>query len=222
MRKVIGAAFVSLDGVMQAPGGETEDPTGGFAHGGWMAGMPDEAVGARIGALFDGPFDLLLGRRTYDIFAGYWPFYGDGPAKPIAQTFDRAAKHVLTCGDAPLDWVNSRRLSGLDAVAQAKREDGPDLIIQGSSTLYPQLLAAGLLDRLTVMTFPVVLGPGKRLFGEGTAPSTLRMVDHEVTPAGTVIAVYEPGGEVQTGTFPGPDPSAAERQRRARMAAGTW
>lgn len=222
MRRIIGAAFVSLDGVMQAPGGPTEDPTGGFGLGGWMAGVGDEGVGPWIGRLFDHPFDLLLGRRTYDIFAAYWPFYGEGEARGVADAFDGAAKHVLTRGGEPLAWANSTRLPDMGAVAALKRGDGPDLVVQGSSTLYPQLLAAGLLDQLTLMTFPVVLGRGKRLFGEGTAAGAMRMVDHEVTGGGVVVAVYEPGGEVRTAAFPGPEPSPAERQRRAAMAAGAW
>jgi dihydrofolate reductase len=129
---------------------------------------------------------------------------------------------VLTRGDAPLTWQGSHRLTGLDALAELKRGDGPDLVIQGSSTLYPQLLAAGLIDRLTTLTFPVILGRGKRLFGEDAPPRTLRMTDHKVTPGGTVIATYEPAGEVAVSTFMGPEMSEAEKARQRRMAAGTW
>src|SRR3954469_868165 len=149
MRRMIGAAFVSLDGVMQAPGGPAEDPTGGFGHGGWMAGLPDEAVGRRIGRLFGGEFDLLLGRRTYDIFAAYWPHAPD-EQKDIRDPFDRATKYVVTSGVQPLPWRNSERLAGIEGVAAAKRAEGPDLVIQGSSSLYPQLLAAGLVDELVL------------------------------------------------------------------------
>jgi dihydrofolate reductase len=221
MRRITGAAFVSLDGVMQAPGGPTEDWTGGFKHGGWLAGLFDDAVGRRIDRLFGGEFDLLLGRRTYDIFAAFWPYAGD-EQREIRDPFNRATKHVLTSGDQPLSWENSRRLPGIDAVAAAKAMAGPDLVIQGSSTLYPQLLAAGLLDELVLMVFPVILGSGKRLFGAGTPSGTLRMTEHEVTPAGSIIATYVPAGPVETGTFPSPEPSAAELERRARMDAGTW
>lgn len=222
MRKVIGAAFVSLDGVMQAPGGPEEDTSGGFALGGWLFHYFDEAGGRRIDALFSEPFALLLGRRTYDIFAGYWPFV-EGEDKGLGARFDRAAKYVVTRGEQPLSWQNSHRLGGLDDLAAVKRGEGPDLIVQGSSTLYPQLLAAGLIDRLILMTFPVVLGGGKRLFGDGTPPRSMRMVEHEVTPRGVVIAAYEPDGAVEPGRF-GADmaPSPAERERRARIAAGTW
>jgi dihydrofolate reductase len=221
VRKVIGAAFVSLDGVMQAPGGPDEDPTGGFALGGWLASYFDEAVGRRVDALFSEPFDLLLGRRTYDIFAAYWPFVA-GEDSGIGARFDRAAKYVVTCGEQPLEWRNSHRLTGLDALAELKRGEGPDLVIQGSSTLYPQLFAAGLIDRLVLMTFPVVLGTGKRLFGDGTPPRSMRMVAHQVTPGGNVIAEYEPVGEVEPGSFQTIEPTAAELERRDRIAAGAW
>ncbi|MBV8685710.1 MAG: dihydrofolate reductase [Alphaproteobacteria bacterium] len=221
MRRIIGSAFVSLDGVMQAPGAPEEDRSGGFALGGWMAGYFDAAVGERIEALFDGPFDLLLGRRTYDIFAAYWPF-ARGDNASIGRRFDSAAKYVLTRGDGELSWENSRRLPGLDALAEVKGGDGPPLLIQGSATLYPQLLAAGLVDRLVVMTFPVLLGGGKRLFGDGTPPRSMRMVEHQVTPTGTVIAAYEPGGEVVPGSFATEPPSPAELHRRARIEQGTW
>jgi dihydrofolate reductase len=221
MRKVIGATFVSLDGVMQAPGGPTEDPTGGFQYGGWLAGLGDEAIGETIMGLFGGPFDLLLGRRTYDIFAAYWP-YADQD-NPITQAFDACGKYVLTHGGQPLDWKGSHRLASLDALAEVKRGDGPDLVIQGSSTLYPQLLAAGLIDRMTTMTFPVILGSGKRLFGEGTPARRMKMTSHSVTPVGTVIATYEPGGAVEVSTFMGPD-EVSEREvvRREKMQNGSW
>jgi dihydrofolate reductase len=222
MRKIIGAAFQSLDGVIQAPGTPHEDPTGGFALGGWLHDYYDEGVGKHVEALFDGPFDLLLGRRTYEIFAAYWPFV-QGEAKAMGEAFDRAGKYVLTRGDQPLSWANSHRVPDLAALAALKRTDGPDLVIQGSSTLYPQLLAAGLLDRLTLMTFPLVLGDGKRLFGEGTKAGALRMVAHEMTAGGNVIATYEPNGEVKPGSFDATEaPSAAEVERQARMAVGRW
>ena len=222
MRRIIGAAFVSLDGVMQAPGGPEEDRTGGFELGGWLAGYFDEEVGKRIDALFSEPFDLLLGRRTYDIFAAYWPFVEGEEYEGIGAKFDRAGKFVMTRGEQKLDWQNSHRLGSLDALAELKKGDGPDLIIQGSSTLYPQLLGAGLLDRLTVMTFPVILGSGKRLFGDGTPARSMRMAEHQITPGGNVVAIYEPGGEVEPGSFETIDPTPAELARRDKVAAGTW
>ncbi len=216
MRRLVGAAFVSLDGVMQAPGGPTEDWTGGFKHGGWLPALGDESTFEAIDRLFKAPFDLLLGRRTYDIFAAYWPF-AEGESKPMGDLFDRVGKYVMTRGDASLDWENSYRVASLDALADLKRRDGSDLVIQGSSTLYPQLLAAGLLDQLTLMIFPVVLGTGKRLFGVGTPPATLRMVDHHVSPRGNITATYEPAGTVEIGTYATQPPSAREGERQAQM-----
>jgi dihydrofolate reductase len=215
MRKIIGSVFQSLDGVMQAPGGPSEDWTGGFRFGGWMFPVSDAATNAWIGELFGGPYDLLLGRKTYEIFAAYWP-YVDAD-HPIGKAFNAAGKYVLTRGGDPLDWENSHRLADIDAVAALKNSDGPDLIIQGSSTLYPALLAAGLLDQLTTLTYPVILGSGKRLFGAGTPPRTLKLVRHNVSPNGTVIAHYEPGGAVETGSFGNIDPNPREQARQDRM-----
>jgi dihydrofolate reductase len=223
MRNIIGGVFLSLDGVMQGPGGPTEDVTGPFDEGGWVFKLWDEAAGEAIGSLFAGEYDLLLGRRTYDIFAGYWP-YVDGEGAAMGQAFTRANKYVLTRGNQPLEWANSHRLKCIDDVAALKRDHGPDLIIQGSSTIYPGLLAARLIDRLMLMTFPVTLGKGKRLFGDGTPTTMLKMVDHKVTAKGTVIATYEPGGTLPA--FPpfGPQPSTSPREaeRQRRMAEGSW
>ena len=211
MRKLTGAAFVSIDGVMQAPGGPEEDPSGSFQYGGWLAGLYDKEFGEELDRLFSRPFDLLLGRRTYDIFAAYWPYNQDNP---VGAMFQRANKYVVTHSDELLEWDNSHRVDSIDALGKLKQSDGPDLVIQGSSTLYPQILDAGLLDGLILMTFPVVLGGGKRLFGEGTPPGTMKMVEHRVTSLGTVIATYEPAGEVRTGTFATKEPSQAELERR--------
>ena len=219
MRRIIGGAFLSLDGVMQAPGGPGEDWTGGFEYGGWLPPYFDEVAGQAVGDFLGGSYDLLLGRKTYEIFAGYWPYYDEGGEDgAIAGPFNRAAKYVLTSNaNQPLDWANSHRLADIDALAALKQSDGPDLIIQGSSTIYPALLEAGLLDRLMTLTFPVVLGKGKRLFGTGTPARALKMVEHKVSPKGVVIAHYEPDGAVRTGTFPGPEPSDREKARQERM-----
>ena len=165
-RKIIGAAFLSLDGVMQAPGAPEEDKSGGFDRGGWLAPISDEAIEEQIGKLFDAPFDLLLGRRTYDIFASYWPY--QPMDNPIAAAFAECGKYVLSGSHASLGWRGSHRLDGIAAVAALKAQDGPNLVIQGSSTLYPQLLERGLLDTLVTMVAPVTLGAGKRMFGDGT------------------------------------------------------
>ena len=215
MRRIVAAVFQSLDGVMQAPGGPTEDWTGGFTLGGWTAPYADETTGKAIAALHDGPFDLLLGRKTYEIFAGYWPYVDE--SNPIGEAFDKAAKYVVTGGDDALEWQNSHRLGSIAAVADLKAGEGPDLIIWGSSTLYPQLFSAGLIDRLVLMTYPVVLGKGKRLFGDGTPAFSMTVVSQETSPEGVVVATLEPAGEVRTGTFAGPDTSEREKGRQERM-----
>lgn len=222
MRRIKASVFLSLDGVMQAPGGPTEDPTGGFAHGGWVAGLFDEGVGEAIGTVFAEPYELLLGRRTYEIFAAHWP-HATGDDAPMGEAFTATNKYVLTRkGCRTEDWANSHALGDITAVAALKQTEGPDLLIQGSSTLFPQLLAAGLLDRLTLLTFPLVLGNGKRLFGEGAPAAGLKLLDHKVTPAGTVIATYEPGGAVATGNFAIAPQSERELERQRAMAEGRW
>jgi dihydrofolate reductase len=221
MRKLRGAAFVSLDGVIQGPGGLTEDPTGGFDQGGWVFGVGDEVIDPVLSGLFEPPYALLLGRRTYDIFAAYWPFVG-GEMAGMGEALTAADKYVVTHGDQPLDWANSHRLNGLAPVEALKGSDGPDLLIQGSSTLYPALLAAGLIDELVLMTFPVVLGTGKRLFGNGTPPGALRLLDQQVGARGVIVTRWAPDGPVPTVNHPDPSTSAAEGERQRRMKEGNW
>lgn len=216
MRKIIGGVFQSLDGVMQAPGRPEEDRAGGFDLGGWIGAFTDDTTrDAVIGYLLGAPYDLLLGRKTYEIFAAYWPYMPEG--NPIAARFNATAKHVLSRGDDTLDWNNSHKLPGIDAVKKLKTTDGPDLLIQGSTTLYPQLLSAGLIDRLLIQTFPIVLGRGKRLFGEGTPPGGMRLVSSVVSTTGVVIATYEPAGQMPTLSLEPPSPSDAEITRRERV-----
>ena len=219
MRKLTGAAFLSLDGVMQAPGGPEEDPTSDFRLGGWV--QPYWSDMPPFEELIMGEYDLLLGKRTYDIFAAYWPYNQDNP---IGEKFQRINKYVLTHSDEPLGWENSYRLAGdaADAVAELKRSEGRDLLIQGSSTLYVPLLAAGLIDRLILMTFPVVLGQGKRIFDGAQSPGTLKLTDHSVSRTGVLFASYEPAGEVKTGTFATKPPSAAEIELREKIKEGNW
>jgi dihydrofolate reductase len=218
MRRIIPATLVSLDGVMQAPGGPEEDPTGGFKFGGWTAPHFDEALGAAMGEIFDKPFDLLLGRKTYDIFAAHWPYVGADD--PIAASFNKIAKYVATrTPDRSLTWNNSRTL-GPDIVASLKalkREDGPDLLIQGSSDLIQTLLANGLIDEFNLLIFPLVLGKGKKLFGPGAQPSSLRLISSKTYPTGVIVAKYEPAGAVQTGSFALEDPTPAEIERRKSL-----
>lgn len=215
MRKLTGAAFVSLDRVMQGPGAPEEDPTGGFKFGGWTAPFAGDM--GPFGELIMGEYDLLLGKRTYDIFAAYWPYNLDNP---IGDKFQRINKYVLTHSAEPLEWDNSYKLSGdpADAVAELKRTEGRDLLIQGSSTLYPPLLSARLIDQLMLMTYPVVLGRGKRIFDGSETAGALRLVDHYVGDSGVVITTYQPDGEVRTGTFATKEPSEAELERRANLA----
>jgi len=216
MRKLTGAVFQSLDGVMQAPGGPEEDPTRGFRFGGWVAPFWDESL-EPFGGIFDTDYDLLLGKRTYDIFSGYWPY---NQHIPIGATFQRIEKYVLTHSDAPLSWENSHKLSGdtAEAVAELKRSKGRDLLIQGSSTLYAPLLSAGLIDRLLIMVFPVVLGTGKRIFDGSQAHGTLTLTEHAVSNKGVLSLGYAPAGEVRTGSFETKEPSEAELERRKTLA----
>ena len=220
MRKLTGAIFQSLDNVIQGPGQPEEDRRNGFRLGGWVAPHWGEDMGP-FERLIMGDYDLLLGRRTYDIFAAFWPYNRDNP---IGEKFQRINKYVLTHSDGPLGWDNSRKLSGdtAQAVAELKQSDGRDLLIQGSSTLYPPLLSARLIDRLVLITFPIVLGQGKRLFDGSEEPGALKLVDHFVSPKGVVITSYEPAGEVPTGSFETKPPSEEELERRRKIAAGRW
>jgi len=221
MRKLTGAVFVSIDGVMQAPGGPEEDPTGGFQKGGWVAPFWTEDMGPFEGIIM-GDYDLLLGKRTYDIFSGYWPYNQEDP---IGAKFQRINKYVLTHSDEPLAWENSQKITGssaADAVGKLKETEGRDLLIQGSSTLYPPLLSARLIDRLVLLTFPVLLGKGKSIFNGSETPGGLKLADSFVTDKGVVISTYEPAGDVPTGTFETKAPSEQELERRERMEAGAW
>lgn len=224
MRKIVTMAFTSLDGVMQAPGGPEEDPSGGFEHGGWTAPLFDEACGAFVGQTFSAPFDLLLGRKTYDIFASHWPFIPTDPAAKgfhegeaqIARTFNSATKYVATHRPDSLKWENSEAL-GDDVVAtlrQLKQGDGPPLITQGSSELIQTLLAHDLIDEFRLLIFPLTLGHGKRLFGPGTKPVSLALETSSVSPNGIILARHVRRGEVATGSFALEEPSEEEAERR--------
>ncbi|MCW4463285.1 dihydrofolate reductase family protein [Sphingomonas sp. BT-65] len=227
MRKIIAAAFVSLDGVMQAPGAPEEDPTSGFEHGGWLVPHFDETTGAAVDEMFARPFDLLLGRKTYDIFAAHWPHFPTDPDAEgydelnaaIALRFDAITKYVASRSQPALDWQNSELL-GPDvpaALRELKRQDGPDLLTQGSSELLQTLLAEDLVDELRLMIFPIVLGKGKRMFGEGAQPAGFRLVKSAVSPSGVIIAAYERAGAVETGSFAMEEPTQAELERRAKL-----
>jgi dihydrofolate reductase len=217
MRKLTGAVFQSLDGVMQAPGGPQEDPSGGFRFGGWSFAFWDGSMEQPFGKVIEADYDLLLGKRTYDIFSAYWPYNQDNP---IGAKFQRINKYVLTHSDEPLTWENSSKLSGdtAAAVSELKKSEGRDLLIQGSSTIYPPLLSAGLIDRLLLMTFPVLLGRGKSIFDGTQRPGRMSMTDHFVSDSGVTFATYEPAGDVPTGSFETKEPSEAELNRREKWA----
>ena len=218
MRKLTGAVFISIDGVMQAPGGPEEDPTSDFRLGGWVQPHWSDSP---FNEVIMGEYDLLLGKRTYEIFAAYWPYNQDNP---IGEKFQRIDKYVLTHSDEPLRWENSHRIGGdtAEAVALLKQTDGRDLLIQGSSTLYPPLLSSRLIDRLILMRFPIVLGHGKRIFDGSEIPGAFKLVDHAVSDKGVIYTAYEPAGDVPTGTFASKEPSEAELARQAKMKEGTW
>ena len=216
MRKIIAATFVSLDGVMQAPGGPEEDPTGGFAYGGWSFNYWDDAMMAIMGKSMGDAFDLLLGRKTYEIFAAHWPFIQDDP---IADKFNAITKYVATRSDAAFSWKNTVAIRGEAAagIAKLKQGEGPDLLIQGSGELIQTLLANGLIDEFRIWTFPLVLGSGKRMFGEGATAAAMKLVDSTTSSTGVTINTYVPAGEVKPGSFALTEPTEAELARRKKM-----
>jgi dihydrofolate reductase len=215
MRKLVAAVFTSLDGVMQAPGGPEEDPTGGFLHGGWSVQHWDDVMGEYMGEGFSQPFDLLLGRRTWEIFAAHWPFTEEEPA----ALFNSITKYVATSSDEPLAWQNSVKLEGdaVRAVAALKQGDGPDLLTQGSSVLVRALLAAGLVDELSLMVFPVILGRGKRWSGEDAAAGEWDLLSSRTSTTGVIMSRYRPKGPVSTGSFALPEPNEVEIARLERL-----
>ena len=193
MRKIIVITQLTLDGVMQGPGGPKEDPSNGFAHGGWAMPFNDEEGSKAIDEVIAGDFDLLLGRRTYDIWIGYWPHHAD---TSIGEAFNKATKYVVTSRAGGLDWKTTKRISG-DVVAEIRRlkeSDGPPLHIWGSSQLLQTLIAADLIDEYRLWVFPVVLGEGKRLFDNGLPPRRLTLVETRRTPSGVLLDTYRPSG----------------------------
>jgi dihydrofolate reductase len=214
MRKLIVSEFISLDGVFQSPGGPGEDPSGGFDLGGWIVPYADEAGGDDLQELLSHPFELLLGRRTYDIFASYWPQVPSGSgAAAIAGPFNRVAKHVATHRSDNLQWNNSHALEGdlVDAVRALKHRGGADLLTFGSGDMVRQLLRAGLVDELRLLIHPLLLGPGKRLFGDDALPSAFTLARSIITPGGVLITRYVRSGEVRTGSFDEEDQRLRQR-----------
>lgn len=203
MRKLIIREFISLDGVIQAPGGPEEDPSDGFRFGGWVVPYSDEAASQDLMEQLAQPFELLLGRRTYDIFAGYWPRVPAEADNRIADAFNRVPKHVATHRPGALDWQNSHALQGdlADAVRALKQRDGADLLTFGSGEMVQQLLAAGLVDELQLLIFPVLLGRGRRLFGGDALASSFKLTRSAITADGVLVTRYARDGEVRTGSF---------------------
>ncbi len=216
MRKLIVLSFITLDGVMQAPGGPEEDPTGGFKHGGWVAGYFDDFLGKVMVEQMSKPFNLVLGRRTYEIFAAHWPYIKDDP---IAAKLNSAKKYVASTTLEKLDWANSQLITGNVAheIKKLKELDGPELQVHGSSNLIQTLLKYDLIDELRLKIFPVTIGTGKRLFGEGTIPAGFKLLESKTSTTGVIIATYERAGEIKTGSFALDNPTETELARRKRL-----
>jgi len=201
MRKIITTTFVSLDGVMQAPGAPDEDHDGGFSHGGWSFGYWDDVMGGIMEGFMGLPFELLLGRRTYDIFAAYWPTAEN--AQSIARPFNSTRKYVVSHAQKNLSWQNSMLITGdvVGEIRKLKEMAAPDLWVHGSGKLVQTLLAHGLVDIMHLWTFPMTLGAGKRLFAEGTRPEGFRLIEAKIATTGVIIGTYEPAGAIKSGSF---------------------
>ena len=215
MRKLVAISNMTLDGVTQAPGGPDEDPTGGFELGGWAVGYFDDALMEEIRSAMETPFDLVLGRKTYEIFAAHWPF-DEGP---IADRLNAATKHVASRTLDRVEWNNSTLIAGDVAteVGRLKEGDGPELQVHGSTDLLQTLLAGGLIDEYRLLFFPVIAGSGKRLFGDGATPGGLKLVSSTTSPSGVISATYEPAGEIQMGSFEFDEPTELEVERRRKL-----
>jgi dihydrofolate reductase len=202
MRKLIILSFITMDGVMQAPGAPTEDTSGDFKYGGWTVPYFDESLGSVMTEQMSGPFDLLLGRKTYDIFASYWPNHNDAN-DPVASGINNARKYVASHSTLNFDWENSIQLKSdvVSEIMNLKSQDGPELQVHGSSNFIQTLLKHDLADEFWLKIYPVTLGAGKRLFAEGSMPAAFRLTKSSVTPAGVIVANYERGGAVKTGSF---------------------
>lgn len=216
--------FVTLDGVMQAPGGPEEDPSGGFEHGGWSVNYWDDLMNEVMGAVYSDPFDLLLGRRTYEIFAAHWPYIReDHPDAAAAAKLNRATKYVAsrTLQSGDLTWGKAELITDVAGqVAKVKRGEGPMILVHGSGDLVQSLLRHDLVDEFQIWTFPVVLGSGTRLFGDGTQPRGLKLDDSRTSTTGVTIATYHPAGAVPMGSFALAEPTTAEVDRREKVARG--
>ncbi len=198
MRRIIVLSFVTMDGIMQAPGGPTEDPSGGFPYGGWLVPYFDDFLGQIMGEQMGRPFDLLLGRKTFEIFASYWPQHvEEGPG------INNATKYVASTTLTSHEWKKSVFLKGnvVDEIKQLKRQAGPDLQVHGSGNLIQTLLRNDLIDAFWLKIFPISLGTGKRLFAEGTIPAAFKVSESKLSPSGVLVVNYERAGEVKTGSL---------------------
>src|SRR3954462_10215756 len=219
MRKIVVGAQVSIDGVMQAPGAPTEDPTRGFTFGGWVMPYFDREFGEELNRVFKEKFDLLLGRKTYEIFAAYWPTYEeDAPAGDIARLFNDIKKYAVSrSGEVDTRWARSVLLRDIADVKRLKQEDGPNLVTQGSTELVHALLANDLVDAMSIFTVPVVLGGGKKLFADGSAPHLFKLTRSRVSPHGLIVGHYEREGGIKIGGTAPDSPSERESARQERM-----
>jgi len=219
MRKILVGAMVSMDGVMQAPGGPAEDPTKGFKFGGWQMPYLDQEFGEAIERIFKQKINLLLGRKTYEIFAAYWPYYDEsGEDGGIAKRFNEINKYVVSrSGEVDTSWTGSVLLRDIADVKRLKQEDGPNLVTQGSTELVHALLANDLVDAISIFTVPVVLGSGKKLFADGSAPHSFKLSRSRSSPNGLIVSHYEREGEIKIGDATSDSPSEREIARRKRM-----
>ena len=218
MRKIIVGAQVSMDGVMQAPGGPWEDPTKGFKFGGWVMPYRCREGGEELDRVFEEKFDLLLGRKTYEIFAAYWPYYDENSHGRIAKLFKGIKKYVVSrSGELDTSWAGSVLLRDIADVKRLKQEDGPNLVTQGSTELVHALLANDLVDAMSIFTVPVVLGGGKKLFADGSAPHSFKLTRSRVSPNGLIVGHYKREGEIKIGDTALDSPSDREVARRERM-----
>jgi len=217
MRKLIINTFVTLDGVMQAPGGPEEDPTSNFNFGGWSFHYWDEVMGNFMDEFMSKPFELLLGRKTYEIFAAHWPYITNDP---VADKFNATKKYVASRTVNKLNWTNSVLIKSNveNEIKKIKEQSGPELQVHGSSKLIKTLVNENLVDQFNVWTFPVTVGKGKQLFGEGVNASNLKLVDVKSSGTGVIIATYQPAGGLKLGSFALEDETEEELARRRKLA----
>lgn len=216
MRKLVVNTFITLDGVMQAPGGPEEDPTGDFKYGGWSFHSWDEMMGKTMDEFMAKPFELLLGRRTYEMFAAHWPYIKDDPT---ADKFNATKKYVVSKTINKVNWSNSFLIKDnvVQEINKLKQQGGPELQVHGSGNLIKTLVNGNLVDEFNVWTFPVVVGKGKQLFGGGTNAANLKLIDVKSSGTGVIIATYLPAGELKLGTFALENETEEELERRRKL-----